>query len=340
MSPVCSQPSASSASAVRYRVVEIAAEHDRAAAEHLAVFGGDDLDPGIGPADPAGLHQERLPGHATAVLAHAVDLAHRQPDVAQEVDHLRRHRCRATEDELGPVQSYRRAHRGERDLVDERPRLGQLAGRLLAAGPQLLHLPPDRQRVGEARRHLRDHARRPGPGCRPPASPRPVAGRTGSSAAPPPGSCPAGSCRGTARRSTREGCCCNSCTSARRCAPSGGRTPRVIWSSKAPAAVVLEARRRGEHVEVAEHHALGRSGGAGGVDDRQQVGGIQPGLGRVEVDRRTGEHLTPRRPCPAGRPRARRPTAGRGSHRPRRAPARRRRPRQRRPLPCCAAPDR
>src|SRR4051812_38586295 len=91
----------------------------------------------------------RLPRHAAGVLAHAVDLAHLEADVAQEVDDLDRDRCGATERDGARVETDRRTQRTERDLVDEGPGRFEVRGQGLATGTQLLHLPAHGERLGE-----------------------------------------------------------------------------------------------------------------------------------------------------------------------------------------------
>src|SRR3954454_18757291 len=107
-----------------FRVVEIALEHDRSAAQYFAVRCGDDLRLRKGPADATRLHQVWLPGHAAGVLAHAVDLAHLEADVAKEVDDLHRYRRSAAERHAARVEPDGRSQRTERHLVDELPRRG------------------------------------------------------------------------------------------------------------------------------------------------------------------------------------------------------------------------
>ena len=80
MSPVCSQPSASIASAVLLGLVAVAAHHDVAADQHLAVLGELDLDARApaGPTVPILIRSGGLRCRAPQVSRHAPQLGERQ----------------------------------------------------------------------------------------------------------------------------------------------------------------------------------------------------------------------------------------------------------------------
>ena len=118
MSPVCSQPSASSASAVLLGQVAVAGHHDAAAHEQLAVLGELQLDAGRRRADRPDLDPVGRVARARAAgLGHAPQLRQRDADGVEELDDLDGRRRGADVDRLDLVEAEHRAQPGEDLLV-------------------------------------------------------------------------------------------------------------------------------------------------------------------------------------------------------------------------------
>ena len=110
MSPVCSQPSASIASAVMLRLVAVAGHHHVAAHEQLAVVRQLDLDARARRPDGADLHRAgRVDRAEAAGLRHPPQLRQRDADGVEEDEHVARRRRRAGVDGDRLVQAEHRA---------------------------------------------------------------------------------------------------------------------------------------------------------------------------------------------------------------------------------------
>ena len=100
------------------RLVAVAGEHARAAELDLVVLRQPDLDAGHGRPDGADLDPlGRVAGADRVGLAHAPQLAEREPDRVEELDHLARARRRADVERLQRVHAELVSQRGEHGLV-------------------------------------------------------------------------------------------------------------------------------------------------------------------------------------------------------------------------------
>ncbi len=145
MSPVWSQPSPSIVSRGLRGLVAIAAHHDRAAHQHLAVAAEPQLHARHRDTDGADLRAPaRIRGRDARQLRHPPDLGDRDVDRVEELQHVARRRRGAGEVRPRPVEAERRAQRREHELLGARApgreRLGHRLAGLLEPHPQQARL--------------------------------------------------------------------------------------------------------------------------------------------------------------------------------------------------------